>query len=212
MDPCSEKCVFVGYGVTQKGYQCYNPKTRHMFITMNCDFLKTEYYYASHHSGQEERECDTLGWLRYTPYKGRSHNPRNEDPRNKDPHGKMRTYRKLKKIQAKMNMGKCKKTSNNLPHKKACQRNISSPKSKSGCSTEKVLLKKETRGCRYPVANIVKGKLSKEAKAFVSSLYYEDIPTSVEQALKSRHWKDAMEEEMKVLTKNNTWEKRILSP
>ena len=25
LDPCAEKCVFVGYGVTQKGYRCYNP-------------------------------------------------------------------------------------------------------------------------------------------------------------------------------------------
>nr|GMD88315.1 probable LRR receptor-like serine/threonine-protein kinase At1g67720 [Ipomoea batatas] len=37
-----------------------------MFTTMNCDFLETEYYYNSQHSGQGENEClDTLCWLKY---------------------------------------------------------------------------------------------------------------------------------------------------
>ncbi|XP_019158475.1 PREDICTED: uncharacterized protein LOC109155214 [Ipomoea nil] len=66
LDPCAEKCVFIGYGVNQKGYRCYNPKTRQMFTTMNCDFLETEYYYNSQHSGQGEKGClDTVSWLKY---------------------------------------------------------------------------------------------------------------------------------------------------
>nr|GEY94607.1 AP2/ERF and B3 domain-containing transcription factor At1g50680-like [Tanacetum cinerariifolium] len=33
---------------------------------MNCDFLETEYYYATQHSSQGESEClDILNWLRY---------------------------------------------------------------------------------------------------------------------------------------------------
>ncbi|XP_076911843.1 uncharacterized protein LOC143569943 [Bidens hawaiensis] len=61
---------------------------------------------------------------------------------------------------------------------------------------------------RYsPIANIAEGNLSKEAQAFNSSLYAEQIPTSLEQALKSKNWKDAMDAEMKALMKNDTWEK-----
>nr|GFA73257.1 putative ribonuclease H-like domain-containing protein [Tanacetum cinerariifolium]GFA91440.1 putative ribonuclease H-like domain-containing protein [Tanacetum cinerariifolium] len=37
-----------------------------MFATMNCDFLKTKYFYSPQHSGQEEEQCDTLSWLGYT--------------------------------------------------------------------------------------------------------------------------------------------------
>nr|GEW46152.1 putative reverse transcriptase, RNA-dependent DNA polymerase [Tanacetum cinerariifolium] len=62
------------------------------------------------------------------------------------------------------------------------------------------------------MANIAKGNLSKEAKAFVASVYSDEIPANTEQALKSRKWKKAMEEEMKDLTKNNTWEKCVLPP
>ncbi|GJW51622.1 retrovirus-related pol polyprotein from transposon TNT 1-94 [Tanacetum coccineum] len=66
LDPCAEKCVFVGYGVNQKGYRCYNSKTHHMFTIMNYDFLETKYFYSPQHSGQGEEQCDTLSWLRYT--------------------------------------------------------------------------------------------------------------------------------------------------
>ncbi|KAJ0605636.1 putative RNA-directed DNA polymerase [Helianthus annuus] len=68
LGPCAEKCVFVGYGVTQKGYRCYNPKTRHMYTTMDCDFLETEYFYISQHNGQGEKEhADPLSWLTWLP-------------------------------------------------------------------------------------------------------------------------------------------------
>ncbi|KAJ0434928.1 putative RNA-directed DNA polymerase [Helianthus annuus] len=60
------------------------------------------------------------------------------------------------------------------------------------------------------MANIAQGNLSREAKAFSSLLYAEEIPTNTEQALQSKHWKDAMEEEMRALEKNNTWKKCVL--
>ncbi|GKE76353.1 putative ribonuclease H-like domain-containing protein, partial [Tanacetum coccineum] len=66
------------------------------------------------------------------------------------------------------------------------------------------------RGSRYPIANMAKGNLSKEVKAFVASIYSDEIPANTEQALKSRKWKKAMEEEMEALTKNNTWKNCVL--
>nr|GEX85123.1 hypothetical protein [Tanacetum cinerariifolium] len=56
LDPCAEKCIFVGYGVNQKGYRCYSPKTHRLFTSMNCDFLETPYYYSPY----------PLSWLSYT--------------------------------------------------------------------------------------------------------------------------------------------------
>ncbi|KAH6764438.1 hypothetical protein C2S51_015687 [Perilla frutescens var. frutescens] len=66
LDPCAVKCVFVGYGVQQKGYRCYDPQSHCLFTTMNCDFLETEYFYHHHLSGQRESsnsKLDTLSWL-----------------------------------------------------------------------------------------------------------------------------------------------------
>nr|GFC78454.1 ribonuclease H-like domain-containing protein [Tanacetum cinerariifolium] len=43
-----------------------------------------------------------------------------------------------------------------------------------------------SKGSKYPMANIAVGNLSKEAKAFTVSLYSENVPSNVEQALKSK--------------------------
>nr|GFB02979.1 putative ribonuclease H-like domain-containing protein [Tanacetum cinerariifolium] len=51
------------YGVNKKGYRCYSPKTHRLFTSMNCDFVKTQYYYSPQHSGLGEEQ---LSWLRYT--------------------------------------------------------------------------------------------------------------------------------------------------
>lgn len=68
IDPCAEKCVFVGYGVDKKGYRCYNPKKRHIYTTMDCNFLETEYFYLTQHTGQGEKESsDTVSWLSWIP-------------------------------------------------------------------------------------------------------------------------------------------------
>ncbi|KAD6796631.1 hypothetical protein E3N88_07527 [Mikania micrantha] len=68
LGPCAEKCVFVGYGIDQIGYRCYNPKTSQMFTTMNVDFLETKYFYDTQLSGQGENGCmDTLSWLTQLP-------------------------------------------------------------------------------------------------------------------------------------------------
>ncbi|KAH6827593.1 hypothetical protein C2S53_020534 [Perilla frutescens var. hirtella] len=62
--PCAVKCVFVGYGIHQKGYRCYDPQTRRMFTTMNCDFLEGEYFF--HHlrrQGESREPRDSISWL-----------------------------------------------------------------------------------------------------------------------------------------------------
>jgi Integrase core domain len=40
LDPCAEKCVFLGYGTNQKGYRCHNPITNRTYVTMDVDFLE----------------------------------------------------------------------------------------------------------------------------------------------------------------------------
>ncbi|XP_071686825.1 uncharacterized protein [Rutidosis leptorrhynchoides] len=69
---------------------------------------------------------------------------------------------------------------------------------------------KEAQRSRYPMANIAQGNLSKEAQKFNSAIYSENIPTSVEQAFKSKDWKKAIEVEMKALNDNDTWEKCVI--
>nr|GEW47557.1 putative Gag-polypeptide of LTR copia-type [Tanacetum cinerariifolium] len=127
-----------------------------------------------------ERECiDTLSWLRYVTYEeGRNHCIKNES---------------LFSIQLEdLNISVAQEAPNLIPERKL------------RVPPKRYSPKKESIGSRYPMANIAKGNLSEEAKALALSMYSDEILSNTEQALKSKHWKDAMEEEMKALTKNNT--------
>jgi hypothetical protein len=60
---------------------------------------------------------------------------------------------------------------------------------------------------KYPMSNFVSyHKLSKECESFVNQLSAVSIPNSVQEALRDPRWKEAMNEEMKSLQKNSTWE------
>uniref|UniRef100_A0A803N0D9 Retroviral polymerase SH3-like domain-containing protein n=1 Tax=Chenopodium quinoa TaxID=63459 RepID=A0A803N0D9_CHEQI len=62
--PQAVKCFFVGYGINQKGYRCFDPITNRLYTTMDCDFVETEYFYH-HLRSQGESLVDDLSWLTY---------------------------------------------------------------------------------------------------------------------------------------------------
>jgi hypothetical protein len=45
LDPRSLKCIFVGYSGKQKGFKCWCPSERKMFISMDVTFWENEPYY-----------------------------------------------------------------------------------------------------------------------------------------------------------------------
>ncbi|KAL0451458.1 UNVERIFIED_CONTAM: Retrovirus-related Pol polyprotein from transposon TNT 1-94 [Sesamum latifolium] len=60
---------------------------------------------------------------------------------------------------------------------------------------------------KYPINNFVSyHRLSKENEALVNQLSTVSIPSSVQDAVRDPKWKEAMNEEMKSLHKNSTWE------
>ena len=56
--------VFLGYGVNQKGYKCFDPLQNRMYIAMDCDFFEQSYSYTQP-SPQGETVSDDLSWLIY---------------------------------------------------------------------------------------------------------------------------------------------------
>jgi len=59
----------------------------------------------------------------------------------------------------------------------------------------------------YPMNNFVSyHKLSKKNKTFMKKLSAISIPNSVQEALKDPKWKEDMNEEIRSLQKNSTWE------
>ena len=90
------------------------------------------------------------------------------------------------------------------------ERYVLPPRANRGVPPKRYSPEKEPQRSRYPMANIAIGNLSREAKAFVSSIYSEEVPTNIEQALTSKNWKNTMKTEMEALMKNDTWEKCVL--
>ena len=45
LDPRAEKCIFVGYSPSQKGYKCYSPITRKTIVSKDVVFYESEAYY-----------------------------------------------------------------------------------------------------------------------------------------------------------------------
>jgi hypothetical protein len=46
LDPKAIKCIFVGYASTQKGYKCWDPIGRRLFVSMDVTFREEEPYYT----------------------------------------------------------------------------------------------------------------------------------------------------------------------
>ncbi|KAJ0927704.1 putative RNA-directed DNA polymerase [Helianthus annuus] len=242
LGPCAEKCVFVGYGINQKGYRCYSPKRRHMYTTMDCDFLETEFFYTSQHSSQGETEYDTLSWLKWVPSSEEvNHSTQDESlashqsggstisAANQNPPSLITevtnspTHEDVQNIESQENQFCDISYNHEIPieqtvqegqgeqtQEETAERYVLPPRANRGVPPKRYSPEKQTRSSRYPMESIAEGNLSREAKAFISTLYNEQIPNSVEQALESKNWKDAMEVEMKALMKNNTWERSTL--
>ena len=47
LDPQAVKCIFVGYASTQKGYKCWDPIGRRLFVSMGVTFHEEEPYYTT---------------------------------------------------------------------------------------------------------------------------------------------------------------------
>ncbi|KAH9754441.1 hypothetical protein KPL71_015444 [Citrus sinensis] len=73
LSPRALRCVFVGYALHQKGYCCYHPPSRKIYITMGVVFHEDIMYYLSEPEFQgeyNEKEIHTLTYL--PPEEGQS--------------------------------------------------------------------------------------------------------------------------------------------
>ncbi|KAJ0615698.1 putative RNA-directed DNA polymerase [Helianthus annuus] len=252
LSACAEKCVFVGYGANQKGYRCYNPKRGNVITTMNCDWLETEYFYRSQHSGQGEGKIeDPLSWLKWIP----SSDNGDHSNENGSPHTttepSISATQDLPNLESEVSTSQTPETipdpplssnrgdhemsteqeefpeqvesvepeevevqqdGNNSEPETITEKYVLPPRANRGVPPKRYSPEKEATRSKFPMANIAKGNLSKEAKAFVTALCSEQTPSTTQEALESREWKEAMVTEMEALKKNDTWEKCALPP
>ncbi|RVW45977.1 Retrovirus-related Pol polyprotein from transposon TNT 1-94 [Vitis vinifera] len=173
------QCVFVGYALHKKGYRCYHPPTRQMYITIDVVFHEDSMYFSSESElqGEYHKEIQTLDYDYHISKEnefGQSELVNQEaGVFNLEPDPFMKR----------------------LPHRH--NRGIPKPTYEPELSTK----------VKYPMSNYVSNhRLSESNKSFVNQLSTVTIPNSVQEALADPRWKAAMNEEMKSLQKNETWE------
>jgi hypothetical protein len=56
LEPQALRCVFVGYAFHQKGYRCYHPPSRKLYVTLDMVFHENDMYYSESSLQGENRD------------------------------------------------------------------------------------------------------------------------------------------------------------
>ena len=59
LDPRAIKCLFLGYAATKKGYRCFDPVNRKLYISKDVTFFEQQPYYTSL---QGENSSEASSW------------------------------------------------------------------------------------------------------------------------------------------------------
>ncbi|PRQ42978.1 putative RNA-directed DNA polymerase [Rosa chinensis] len=58
LDACAEKCIFIGYASTQKGYRCYSPTTKRTYVSMDVTFHEHDLHFSPKATLQGENDIE----------------------------------------------------------------------------------------------------------------------------------------------------------
>ena len=62
LDPRAIKCIFLGYSPSQKGFKCYCPHIKKVFISMDVSFFENQAYYSKTSLQGENETCEGKFW------------------------------------------------------------------------------------------------------------------------------------------------------
>ncbi|XP_073261290.1 uncharacterized protein [Populus alba] len=221
LDPCAICCLFLGYATHQKGYRCYDPITRHTYVTMDVAFLESDNFYSPTASNsslqgetQESNQELTSPEAEVTSPKAVITSPKEVIVTSPEaevtsleavivpPHSSISNDPSPENI--------IEVSSPILPHIPNDMDTLVGYelpfRQNRGKPPNRYSPELEDQRSSYPIANYVSTKkLSEPLKNFVNELSSYHIPTSVDEALDDSRWIQAMKEEMEAFLKNKTW-------
>ncbi|KAJ0606762.1 putative RNA-directed DNA polymerase [Helianthus annuus] len=233
LEPCAEKCLFVGYATHQKRYRCYNPVTRRIHVTMDCDFLESEFYFSDQSSIPGERVRESLDWLSALSCSDQSADVVLTEQVDGATESLTTNIERADKpvytanestsddVQQEVNESSdiFSNDSNNINshddspvpeiEPEEPQPRVLPARKNRGVPADRYSPEHVSRSSRYPV-NVDRGRVADIAKAFSATLLSENIPKTAQEASKKIEWQEAMNTEVKALIKNGTWEKCVL--
>ncbi|RVW95612.1 Retrovirus-related Pol polyprotein from transposon TNT 1-94 [Vitis vinifera] len=218
--PRANKCIFLGYSPTQKGYKCYSPTNKRFYTTMDVSFFEHVFFYPKSHvqgeSMNEHQVWESL--LEGVPsFHSESPNPSQFAPTElstpmpssvSQPSTQMRRKRQELEHGSQSTCGQYIDSNSSLP-----EENIGEDRAGEVLipsiddSTLPIALRKGVRRCTdHPIGNYVTYEgLSPSYRAFATSLDDTQVPNTIQEALKISEWKKAVQDEIDALEKNGTW-------
>ena len=200
LDHHAEKCIFVGYSSTQKGYKCYSPKSRRLFVSRDVRFDEEQMYCT------EERQKEKIDFsvspnpigLEIDPaayHPSPLGEPQQESPESPDadvgpneaedgPAGEGELEAEYGPAEATV-----RRSSRTVRPSVRLQDFITYHTS------------------QYPIQNCIRyDKLSPNYCTFLAEIETNPEPNNFEEASKQSQWINAMHEELEALNRNKTWE------
>ena len=230
LEPRGLRCVFVGYALHQKGYRCYHPPSRQLYVTLDVVFHETTMYYSSQTKENDEVQIttkptdnvdiiahgnqliDTLDSLETN-----EECPVNENTEEHQDREEYTSENGPEIVDGNQDTLEGPTASHSVPVNQLSSPVDSRLESHDIHPVEslKELPNRVTRGkpkvnyeptlhskLKYPMNNYVSyHRLSNEKMAFVHQLSVVSIPNNVQEALADPRWREAMNEEMKALQK-----------
>ena len=209
LDPKAIKCVFMGYSSTQKGYKCYNPCSRKLFVSRDVRFDELKPYFNK--PSDQNRQGEHLLDFFPLPNPVETSDCVHSVPHNSDSHAtnidNVIIGDETEASEAQV-----------VPHD-----NDTSSIEESGAEPTVIpsqprrnptrdrhppsrLQDYVTFNVRYPIHKFVNySKVSHSHAAFLSKLSNESEPRNFQEANLQDVWRLAMEEELKALDENKTW-------
>ena len=202
LDPKSQKCIFLGYAAEYKGYRCYNPSTKQFFISRDVVFDERKSWYP---------QPASQGPILVRPtHTGQVQHP-HADPSSSVISGV---------TDSTSDQGGVSSASTSSPWSPQQQidgsssmspvvSRISDAHSHAGSEGRSSVtgmsdLRRSER-VRYPVQRLMHEGFVAAHHAYMVNVLQEAEPTSVEEALHSSEWVQAMEEELSALELQKTW-------
>ena len=231
LDPKAIKTVFLGYSSTQKGYRCYCPLNKKIYISSDVTFFENTPYFTpttlqGEHIHHEKETQWSWGLELPLDMSFPSENiiipePENPSPSPPSSHGSQ-DQNKQKEIRVYTRRERNKQVTNSHHSQEANPVIEPSQLKDSGTllsNTQSdldipIALRKGRRSCtQHPISNFISyAKLSSPFKAFTTGLSDVVIPRNINEALSTPQWKTAVLEEMKALEQNDTWRLVELPP
>ncbi|CAL8991218.1 unnamed protein product, partial [Prunus brigantina] len=196
--------MFLGYSSTQKGYKCYNPVSKKLFVSRDVRFDENTPYYSKTHEavGQREDTFSDLVMLPICPVSTNAdsthHMPSIDLSSSHDPEVELQNEH-VEDLDNPHNHHE--DQSNVEASNTPLRRNPTRDRRPPTRLQDYVIY-----NAKHPITNFVSyHKFSPRHAAFLSAVSSTHDPQSFQDATLQAVWRKAMQEELQALDDNNTW-------